>query len=158
MVTSFSQLRLAAAAASLSVAALLMAACSSPHSPPTQTSATNPTVTYRYRGDEELVSANEKAAAYCSQYRSVPQTVRIDNESDGSKTVVFDCIATAAPATTTMAYNPNDPYVYHSDQDLLAATQSADAYCRNSGSMRAVTTVSSDSTGAKTITFRCVPQ
>jgi hypothetical protein len=139
-------------------AVLLVAACAPQHAAPKQTQSTSPSVTYTYRGDEELVQANEKAMAYCSQYRSTARTARIDTSSDGSKTVVFDCVALAPSVATTQVYNPDYPYVYHTDEDLLGVAQSADRYCSSNGSQRALTTISTDSTGARTITFRCVPR
>lgn len=140
------------------LAVLMLAACSSPHSPPVQTQATNPSVTYKYQGDEELMQANQKAMTYCSQFHATPETSRIDTESDGSKTVVFQCVAMPSNVAATQTYSPNSPYPYSSDQDLLGVTESADLYCSNNGSQRAVTTINTDVNGTKTVTFRCVPR
>jgi len=158
MVTTFSGIRSKTARLAPVLAVLLVAACAPQHSAPTQTQATNPSVTYKYRGDEELVQANDKAMAYCSQYHSTAQTARIDTEADGSKTAVFQCAAMPTNMASTQVYNPNYPYNYTTDQDLLGVTQSADLYCANSGGQRAVTTINTDINGTKTITFRCVPR
>lgn len=139
------------------LACLLLAGCAPTNSPPEQVQAQNPTVTYKYRGDEELVRANEKAATFCSQYHSIPQTQDIRDSSDGSKTVVFDCVAAGPSDVTTVPYNANVPYTYHTDQELLQASRSAEIYCNNTGSGRAVATVVTDASGTKTVTFQCVP-
>lgn len=158
MVTTFSGIRSKTAWLAPVLAVLSLAACAPQHSAPTQTSSINPTVTYKYRGDEELAQANEKANAYCAQYHATAQTYRIDTESDGSKTAVFQCMAMPANMASTQVYNPNYPYNYTTDQDLLGMTQSADLYCANSGGQRAVTTINTDINGTKTITFRCLPR
>src|SRR5947208_2606482 len=115
MVTTFSGIPPKIAWLASVLAVLLVAACAPQHSAPTQTSSSNPTVTYKYRGDEELMQANEKANAYCSQYHSIAQTYRIDTESDGSKTAVFQCVATPTNMVSTQVYNPNYPYNYTTD-------------------------------------------
>jgi len=140
------------------LAVFLAVGCAPQHSAPIQTQSTSPSVTYKYRGDEELVQANEKAMAYCSQYRSTATTARIDTESDGSKTVVFECVAAPPSVATNQLYNPDYPYNYRSDEDLLGVSQSADLYCSNNGSQRALTTVNTDVNGNKVVTFRCVPR
>lgn len=137
----------------------LLAGCSSPDSPPQQVQSSNPNVTYRYRGDNELLQANQKANDYCAQYHSVAQTAHISTESDGSKTVVFDCVAattTVVPATQSLGSSM--AYSYTSDQDLLIASQNAQAYCQANGSQRAVTTTVLNTNGTKSLTFQCVPQ
>lgn len=157
MVPQTSGIRSAATRLAPFVAVLLAAACAPQHSAPTQTQATNPSVTYKYRGDDELVVANDKAMAYCAQYRSTATTARIDSTSDGGKEVTFECVP-APNLAGTQIYNPNYPYPYHSDEDLLGIGESADLYCSNNGSQRALTTVSTDINGNKVVTFRCVPR
>jgi hypothetical protein len=122
-----------------------------------QTQATNPSVTYKYRGDDELVAANDKAMAYCAQYRSTATTARIDSTSKGAKEVTFQCVP-APNLAATQIYNPNYPYGYRSDEDLLSVTESADRYCSNDGSQRALTTVTTDPNGNKVVSFHCVPR
>src|SRR5262249_12008833 len=116
----------------------------------------NPTVTYKYRGDQELLQANQNAVTYCNQYRSVPQTMDISNDSDGSKVVRFDCVPSTAvvPVTT---FNPNLAYNYTTDQDLLSASRNAQIYCLNNGNQRATTTAVTNADGTKTVTFQCAP-
>lgn len=140
-------------------ATCLVAGCASPDSPPQQVQSSNPNVTYRYRGDNELLQADQKANTYCSQYHSVAQTANISTQSDGSKTVIFDCVAsttTVVPATQPLGSNM--AYSYTTDQDLVIASQNAQAYCQENGSQRAVTTTVMNTNGTKSLSFQCVPQ
>ena len=133
--------------------ALLLTACVSPHSAPQQVQSSNPTVTYQYRNDDELIQANQRAAAYCDQYRSGPRTVSITNEANGSRMVVFECMQTAqAPLP---AYSPNLVYNYRSDQELMNATWNARQSCMNNGQQRVISNVVVNLDGSKTVTFRC---
>ncbi|HVI88951.1 MAG TPA: hypothetical protein VM659_11635 [Dongiaceae bacterium] len=139
-------------------ALLLVAACAPQNSPPQQVEAQNPSVTYKYRGDQELLEANTKAMTYCNQYHSVAQTQNIHNESDGSKTVVFSCTAMPpAQVATTITPGANMVYPYRTDQELLDASRNADLYCANRGSQRAVATVVTNLDGTKSISFQCTP-
>lgn len=137
------------------LAALLLAACAPQYSPPQQVAATNPSVTYKYRGDQELLQANQTAQTYCNQYRSVAQTSNITNGSDGSKTVVFQCVAMAPGVVPAQPFNPNLAYNYRTDQDLLDASRNAEVYCMNNGSQRAVSTAITNTDGTKTVRFQC---
>ena len=137
-------------------AGFLLTACAPVNSPPQQVQAQNPTVTYKYRGDQELLQANQSAMTYCSQYRAVARTTNISSDSNGSKTVVFDCMPTTSETVSTVQpLNNNLGYTYHSDQELLDASRNADIYCANNGSGRAVATVVTNLDGSKTVTFQC---
>ena len=57
-----------------------------------QVQASNPTVTYKYHNDQELLQVNHSAVTYCNQYRAVPQPASFANDQDGSKVVVFACV------------------------------------------------------------------
>lgn len=157
MLTNLSGTRSTTAWLAPLVIALPVSACAPQHSAPVQTQATNPSVTYKYRGDDELVAANDKAMAYCAQYRSTATTARIDSTSDGAKEVTFQCVPAPSLAGTQI-YNPNHRYSYRSDEELLGVTESADQYCSNDGSQRALTTVTMDANGNKVVTFHCVPR
>jgi hypothetical protein len=50
---------------------------------------TNPSVTYKYRTDQELLTASQNATTYCGQYQTAPRAATITNNADGSKTAVF---------------------------------------------------------------------
>ncbi|HVJ32688.1 MAG TPA: hypothetical protein VND94_06190 [Terriglobia bacterium] len=149
--------RRAALAATLP-ALLLVAGCAPQNSPPQQVEAQAPSVTYKYRGDQELLQANQNAMTYCSQFHSVAQTENIKNASDGSKTVIFRCSA-MPPATvaTTTTLGSNMAYPYRTDQELLEASRNADLYCQNRGSQRAVATVVTNLDGTKSVSFQCTP-
>ena len=68
----------------------------------------NPSVTYNYRTDQELLQANQNATTYCGQYQAARRTASLTNNPDGSKTVVFECVRTAslpvpAPANSNLS-------------------------------------------------------
>jgi hypothetical protein len=136
------------------LAAILLAGCSS--SEPKAVQATNPTITFQYRGDDELIRANQSAADYCAQYRSVPQTSRFEDSRDG-RTVIFECTPTASdvPRTRVRGYDPDIPYGYRGDQDLMDAAHDAQLYCREHYQARAVSAVWVAPDGTKTTSYRC---
>jgi len=154
---------------------LLIAGCSAASSPPRQIASEAPHVTYTYKGDRELVAANDKAVTYCSQYHAVPHTLTIDDAPNGNKEVTFDCVAslpatvgempsTTVPSTTvtsttvpstTAESDLNSPY--QTDQELLDASRRANTYCINSGSQRATPILVTNVDGTKTVNFQCVP-
>jgi hypothetical protein len=142
------------------LAALLVSGCVAQNSAPQQVKASNPSVTYKYRGDQELLQANQNAMTFCSQYHSAARTSNITDSPEGGKTVVFEC--DAMPPTVVVAaaqpYNPNLAYAYRSDQDLFDASRNADIYCMNNGSQRAMSTVVTNPNGTKSVSFQCVPR
>jgi type II secretory pathway pseudopilin PulG len=138
------------------MAALLVAACVPQNVPPQHVQARNPSVTYKYRGDQELLQANQNAMTYCSQYQSSARTVSIDDSGDGEKVVVFQCVAMGPTPPLAPAYNPNLAYNYSTDQGLLDASSNAEIYCMNNGSQRAVSTIVMNANGTRTVTFQCV--
>ena len=131
---------------------LLLAACDSRREPEA-IAANNPSVTYQYRGDKELLEANQKAMAYCSQYKALPRTKHIGREDDGH-TVVFECVPTNSVAETQ--FNPNTPYPYRSDEELLDNSRSAARYCRAHGGENAVSSITTAPDGTRTVTYQCV--
>jgi type II secretory pathway pseudopilin PulG len=138
------------------LAALLMTACVPQNVAPQQVQARNPSVTYKYRGDEELLQANQKAMNYCGQYQSTARTASIDDSGDGQKIVVFQCVAMGPAVALAPAYNPNLAYNYNTDQGLLDASRNAETYCVNNGSQRSVSTIVTNANGTRTVTFQCV--
>jgi hypothetical protein len=138
------------------LAAGSVAACTQlPPSSPQAVQATSPTVTYNYRTDQELVSANQSATTFCSQYQTAPRTSNITNNSDGSKTVVFECVRTTALPAPVPA-NPNLlTYSYRTDQELVQASQTASAYCMQNGSQPMTSRVMTNSDGSRTVAFQC---
>ena len=137
-------------------AALFVAACTQPNMAPQQVQASNPTVTYKYRGDQELLQAQQNAMSFCSQYRSIAQTLSIADTSDGNKVVVFQCASMAADAVPAQPLDSNLTYNYRTDQELLDASRNAEIYCRTNRSQRAISTGVSYAGGFKTATFQCV--
>lgn len=150
--------RYAARAAIVLGTTLLVAACAQQSSPPQQVRTDNPSVTYKYLGDQELISANQKAVVYCNQFNAVPSTKMISETSDGLKQVVFDCAPTTTPGLMPApTYSPTTSFNYRSDQELLTGARNAEIYCMNQGNQRAVSTVTTNMDGTKTLSSRCVP-
>ena len=149
----------------LSVALLTagaVAACAQAPTSPQAVQATNPTVTYNYRTDQELVTANQNAATFCNQYQTTPRTSNVTSNSDGTKTVLFECVRTTAalpapaPAPTPVPGNPNVlSYSYRTDQELVQASQTASAYCAQNGALPMTSRVSTNVDGSRTVTFQC---
>jgi hypothetical protein len=140
------------------LAAGSLAACTTHTVPssPQAVQATNPSVTYNYRTDQELVTANQNAATFCSQYQTAPRTYNITSNSDGTKTVVFECVRTTA-ALPAPAPVPPAPltYSYRTDQELVQASQTASAYCAQNGALPMTSRVTTNADGSRTVAFQC---
>jgi hypothetical protein len=136
------------------LAGLLVACCAPPYSPPEQVQASNPSVTYKYRGDQELLQANQSATTFCNRYQSVPRTASFANDPDGSKVVIFECVQTV-PAAQQPQFNPNLTYNYRTDQELLDASRNAQIYCMNNGSQQVISNIATNANGTRTVTFQC---
>ena len=159
MITRFRRFR------GLSVALLTagaVAACAQVPSSPQAVQATNPTVTYNYRTDQELVTANQNATTFCNQYQTTPRTANLTSNSDGSKTVLFECVRTTAalpapaPAPTPVPANPTPlTYSYRTAQELVQASQTASAYCGQNGALPMTSRVTTNADGSRTVTFQC---
>jgi hypothetical protein len=151
---SWASVRAAAVLAGAAVASSCVA--SSSHSLE-QVRASPPSVTYAYDGDEELLQAEQNALTFCSKYNSTPEPARITSTSNvGTKDVTFEC-GPNPPATvvTQPVPGPNLTYTYRTDQELLQASRTAEAYCANNGSRRAVSTITTNVDGSKTVVFQC---
>ena len=133
-----------------------LAACAQ-YVAPQQVQTTNPTVTYKYQNDADLVQASQKAASFCTPYQSTPRNTSISNDADGSKIAVFECVRTAPQVVAAAPRDPNLTYVYRTDQELIDASRNAQAYCASNGSQQAVSTMGTDANGTKIVTFRCSP-
>jgi hypothetical protein len=150
MITTFRRLR------GLNIALLAagtVAACAQLPSSQQPVQASNPTVTYSYRTDQELLSASQNATTYCGQYQTAPRAATITNNADGSKTAVFECVRTAVPAPAPVT--PNLSYTYRTDQELVQASQTASAYCLRNGSQPMTSSTMANSDGTRTVTFQC---
>jgi hypothetical protein len=115
--------------------------------------ASNPSVTYNYRTDQELLQANQNAMTHCSQYQTAPRTANITNNPDGSKAVVFECVRTTLPAPPPTT--PGQSYTYRTDQELVQSSQTASAYCLKYGSQPMTSSIVTNANGTKTVTFQC---
>ncbi|MGE0255387.1 MAG: hypothetical protein AB7N54_05445 [Alphaproteobacteria bacterium] len=133
-----------------------LAACVAPQQPPTAVAASNPTVSYSYRGDEQLLQASSKANAYCAQYQTSPHAISNTQAPDGTRTVVFECVKPAMPAPAPVAAAPVMTYTYRTDAELLDASRSAEAYCAARGPRTTSANIVTNGDGSKTVTFRCV--
>jgi hypothetical protein len=143
--------------AAVALAAVAVASCTPSSSDSLQqVRASNPTVTYEYGDDEELLRAQQEAVVFCSQYGAGPRAARIGSSADGrSNTVVFECdpdLPTTAPPAVTGA---DFAYAYRSDQELLEASRNAHTYCTDQGWQQAVPTIRTNTDGSKTVVFQC---
>jgi hypothetical protein len=130
---------------------LLLTACGSRE--PRAVAANNPSITYDYRGDRELLQANQNAMTYCNQYNALPRTVHVGEGSEGRR-VTFECVPTNSIAETQFA--PDTPYRYRSDEELLTNSRSASRYCRAHGGETATSSIIEAPDGTRTVTYRCV--
>jgi len=146
--------------ASALVAAGALVACA-PIYPagPEQVYSNNPSVTYNYSTDQELLLAKQKADAYCSQYQTtVPRSGSITSNPDGTNSVSFECVPVVTPPAAVAMAPAMAPYTYtyRTTQELLMGSQNADAYCLKYGK-RSNATILNNPDGSKTATFQCVP-
>jgi hypothetical protein len=115
---------------------------------------TNPSVTYNYTGDAQLIEANRRAMNFCEPYQSTPQAENVTDASSGGKTVVFQCVKPPPPVMSQTRYSPNVT-TYRTDQELLDASQSARIYCLNNGKQGLTSKTSTNASGVKTVEFAC---
>ena len=143
-------------AAPLFAAGALVSCSGSVPTSPQPVQASNPSVTYNYRTDEELLQANRNATVYCNQYQTVPRAGNITNNSDGSKAVVFECVRTALPAPPpALPQPPSLSYTYRTDQELVQASQTAGAHCARYGTQPMTSIMTTNPDGTRTVTFQC---
>jgi hypothetical protein len=144
--------------AAVVLATVAIASCAPSHSLQ-QVKTSNPSVTYEYRGDQELLQAQQNAVTFCNQYQSAPRPARFTSgPNDGSNNVVFECdpnLPTAAPPV--QAAGPNLTYSYRTDQELLDASRSAQTYCMVNGSQVAISNIGTNQDGSRTVMFQCTP-
>jgi len=134
-----------------------IAACAPFVQEPQATQASNPTVTYRYQGDQELIAANQKAQAFCTRYNAVPRAANIVSNTDGTNSAHFECVPSAQATAALPQPNPSMTYTVRSDQELLQASQSASIYCSNQGRRAVTSNISPNGDGSRTVTFQCTP-
>ena len=139
-------------------AAGALAACASLPSSQQPVQSSNPSVTYNYRTDQELIEANQRATTYCTQYQTASRTANITTNPDGSKAVRFECVRTTLPAPAPPPAPPSQSYTYRTDQELLQVSQTAGTYCRTYGSQPMTSSIVTNPDGTKTVTFQCGPR
>lgn len=139
------------------LAALLLASCAPVYTPPQQVQSSNPSVTYKYHTDEDLLTVSQSASGYCNQYQAAPQPSSFGTDPDGSKVVVYQCLRPMAQPMPQPAYAPNLTYTYRTDQELLDALQNAQVYCASSGAQQVGSSIIPNTNGTRTVTFRCNP-
>jgi hypothetical protein len=143
--------------AAVVLATVAVASCETSSHSLQQVKASNPSVTYEYRGDQELLQAQQNAVTFCNQYGSAPRPARFTAGSNGeANNVVFECdpnLRTAASRQQT--FDPNLNYSYRTDQELLDASWNAQTYCMNNGSQRAVSNIRTNTDGSRYVVFQC---
>ncbi len=137
------------------LAVLTASACAPYSTSPRQIEASNPTVTYKYRSDDELIKTNQLAATFCDRYQSVAQPVSFSSDASGERVVIFECTATSAPGSPYSRSRSDLTYTYRTDRELMDISRNAQAYCLNSGSSQVVSNIVSNGNGTKTVTFQC---
>lgn len=122
-----------------------------------QVETRNPVVTYEYRGDNELLQAQQSAIGFCQQYGREPGAGTISGGSGRNvQQVSFECGSEPASGYAAgQGYGSDLTYSYRTDQDLLDASQDAEAYCFDRNARLAVSDIRNNSDGSKTIAFRC---
>jgi len=128
-------------------------------SAPRQVEARNPTVSYKYHGDDDLIQANQMAANYCSRYQSVAQPAQFSSDHEGNRVVVFECVAARGPApygAVDGPYGRSDmTYTYRTDQELMDDSREAQSYCMRYGAAGVSSNIINNHDGSKTVTFQC---
>ncbi len=143
-------------AAAVALSTMLAVSCVPFSSSPQQTQASNPTVTYTYHSDDELIQTNQLAATFCNRYQNTtPRPLSFTKDSSGERVVAYECVPTSISATRSS--NPNLSYTYRTDQELVDVSRSARAYCFNTGSSQVASNIVSNGDGTKTVTFQCRP-
>ena len=143
-------------AVTLLAAGALVSCATFPSSSQQPVQSSNPSVTYNYRTDRELLQANQNATTFCSPYQTTPRTSSITTNADGSKAVHFECVRTTLPAPVPTP--PSQSYSYRTDQELVQASQTASASCPKSSSQPIASSIVTNSDGTKTVTFQCGPR
>jgi hypothetical protein len=136
-------------------AALLVTSCAPfQRSAPQQTHASNPTVSYGYHTDDELIQTNQLAATFCGRYQNTTaRAMRFKDTGNGERGVEFECVPTSSG--TMASYNPNLTYTYRTDQELVDVSRNARTYCMNAGASDVTTNIVSNGDGTRTVTFQC---
>jgi hypothetical protein len=140
--------------AATAMAALAMASCAPMYPSPQQVRSSNPSVTYTYHTDQDLLQVNQSAATFCTRYQSIPQATNFTTDQAGNKVVVFQCVPPAVAATAAPTQpNPNLTYNYQTDQQLLNASRNAQIYCASTGAQQVSARIVTNPDGTRTVAF-----
>ncbi len=134
---------------------ILASGCTVVSSPPEQVGASNPTVTYAYYGDDQLINANQRAIGFCDPYQGTPHAISITDTGNGGKSATFECLKSALPMEVLI---PTQSYLsasYQTDQEFLDESRNARLYCLNSGMRGLVTNVTPNPGGGNSVAFQC---
>ncbi len=140
---------------------LLMASCTTTPrtSSPQQVATSNPTVTYSYRNDDELIQAGQRAVIYCNQQQTQSQSLAesFQTTSGGESTVTFECLPGSPGAATALARQTASGlnYNFRTDQELLTASKEAQRYSMGQGSAEVISEIVTQSDGSKSVAFFC---
>jgi hypothetical protein len=95
--TTFSHWVHAKAALALALLALAaLAGCGSYKDPGPDIKRTPPAFTYSFGGLSDMAEANRMARRHCSRYGGVPRTQSVATNRDGTRAIVFECVAAGA--------------------------------------------------------------
>lgn len=164
MISYPNRFRKATIGTTAALAALMLASCvTTPRSSsPQQVAESNPTVTYKYRNDDELIQAGQRAVIFCNEHQAVPQpqAESFSIDANGDRIVVFECFPRTSDIAATPLRQPNSDlsYNFRTDQELLNASRDAQIYCLNNGSPEMDSNIVTQSNGSRTVTFRCSGQ
>jgi hypothetical protein len=153
----FSQLKNAIIGATVVVAAVMTASCASMSAAPRQVAASNPTVTYQYRNDDELIQANQRAITFCEPYQTLPRAQHFSENSDHQRIVIFECVSSVQTASIRQP-DSELRYDYRTDQELVEDSRNAQVQCRNIGRPDMSSNVVVNSDGSRSVTFHCSPR
>jgi hypothetical protein len=155
VITRAPQLEKAVIGTAVVMAVVMMASCAATRSSsPKQIATSNPTVTYQYRSDDELIQANRRAIAFCEPHQSLPQAQSFSTDSEGRRVVVFECVRTQTNAAVALS-DSDLRYNYRTDQELLKVSRNSQVHCVNSGKPEMDSNIVVNADGSKTVTFHC---
>lgn len=138
-------------------AAVMITSCASTRSSsPKQVSMSNPTVTYQYRNDDELIQANQRAISFCEPHQSLPRAQSFSTDPEGRRTVVFECVQNLQAAPNAYPESALH-YDYRTDQELLEVSRNAQIYCLKIGKPDMDSNVLVHADGSRSVTFQCSP-
>jgi hypothetical protein len=148
--------RVAALAAALP-ALILSTACTVVSTQPHQVAASNPTVTYAYVGDSQLIDANQRAIRFCDPYQGTPHAVSVTDTGNGGRSATFECLKAPLPMEVLVPTRSYLTASYQTDQEFLDASRNARLFCLNAGMRGLTTSITPNPGGGNSVAFQCRP-